>query len=332
MFTSAVLLVDRLPGRRARHRHRAAVAGLPRLRRHRRHRPGHRLHLAGLHADQVVPRPPGPGHRHGDHGLRRRRDDRQPAVAASCSSFYDPDFDGTAGTVASGDAVAHAVRHPRPRLPRRHDVRRLHGPGARRGLEARGLRPARRSRQKALVTTDNVSAANAIKTPQFWLLWIVLFCNVTAGIGILEQAAPMIQDFFREGDASTVAAAAAAGFVGRAVAVQHGRPVRLVVDLRRTSAASRSTCSTSASAWCSTSLLATVGQHRDLIFVLLAGAHHQLLRRRLRHRAGVPARPVRHLPGRRHPRPAADRLVGRRRRRAADRQRHPRHPGRAGQR
>ena len=43
-----------------------------------------------------------------------------------------------------------------------------------------------------------MSAANAIRTPQFWLLWIVLFCNVTAGIGILEQAAPMIQDFFRE--------------------------------------------------------------------------------------------------------------------------------------
>lgn len=52
------------------------------------------------------------------------------------------------------------------------------------------------------------------RTPQFWLLWVVLFCNVTAGIGILEQAAPMIQDFFREGDTSTVAAAAAAGFVG----------------------------------------------------------------------------------------------------------------------
>jgi MFS family permease len=65
-----------------------------------------------------------------------------------------------------------------------------------------------------MVTNGNVSAANAIKTPQFWLLWTVLFCNVTAGIGILEQAAPMIQDFFREGDTSTVAAAAAAGFVG----------------------------------------------------------------------------------------------------------------------
>ena len=68
--------------------------------------------------------------------------------------------------------------------------------------------------EKALVTTENVSASNAVRTPQFWLLWTVLFCNVTAGIGILEQAAPMIQDFFREGDKSSVAAAAAAGFVG----------------------------------------------------------------------------------------------------------------------
>ncbi|GAA2802227.1 OFA family MFS transporter [Kribbella solani] len=70
-------------------------------------------------------------------------------------------------------------------------------------------------RQKTLVTSANVSAANAIRTPQFWLLWIVLFCNVTAGIGILEQASPMIQDFFRGQDGmSSVAVAAAAGFVG----------------------------------------------------------------------------------------------------------------------
>ncbi|KAJ1684745.1 hypothetical protein LUZ63_020016 [Rhynchospora breviuscula] len=68
--------------------------------------------------------------------------------------------------------------------------------------------------QKSLVTTASVSAANAIKTPQFWLVWVVLFCNVTAGIGILEQASPMIQDFFRDGSASTVTAAAAGGFVG----------------------------------------------------------------------------------------------------------------------
>ena len=64
---------------------------------------------------------------------------------------------------------------------------------------------------KPMVTDASVSAANAIRTPQFWLLWTVLFCNVTAGIGILEQASPMIQDFFRDGDGSAVAAAAAAG-------------------------------------------------------------------------------------------------------------------------
>ncbi|NMD55632.1 MULTISPECIES: OFA family MFS transporter [Tsukamurella] len=68
---------------------------------------------------------------------------------------------------------------------------------------------------KAMVSAGNVSAANAIKTPQFWLLWIVLLCNVTAGIGILEQAADMIQDFFRDGTGvSTVTATVAAGFVG----------------------------------------------------------------------------------------------------------------------
>ena len=70
------------------------------------------------------------------------------------------------------------------------------------------------TKEQKMVTTDSVSAKNAIKTPQFWLLWVVLFCNVTAGIGILEQAAPMIQDFFREGRTSSVDPAAAAGFVG----------------------------------------------------------------------------------------------------------------------
>ncbi|MGA8995841.1 MAG: OFA family MFS transporter, partial [Nocardioidaceae bacterium] len=69
-------------------------------------------------------------------------------------------------------------------------------------------------KSKSLVTTASVSANNAVRTPQFWLLWLVLFCNVTAGIGILEQAAPMIQDFFRTGADSSVAPAAAAGFVG----------------------------------------------------------------------------------------------------------------------
>jgi MFS family permease len=61
-----------------------------------------------------------------------------------------------------------------------------------------------------LVTTHNVNANTAIRTPQFWLLWIVLCTNVTAGIGILEQASPMIQDLFK----GVATPAAAAGFVG----------------------------------------------------------------------------------------------------------------------
>ena len=49
---------------------------------------------------------------------------------------------------------------------------------------------------RALVTNANVSADDAPKVPAFWLLWIILCFNVTAGIGILEQAAPMIQEMF----------------------------------------------------------------------------------------------------------------------------------------
>ena len=52
-----LLLVHRVPGGRAGHRHQTAVAGLPRVRLHRRHRAGARVHLSGLDADQVVPRP-----------------------------------------------------------------------------------------------------------------------------------------------------------------------------------------------------------------------------------------------------------------------------------
>src|SRR4030095_11751900 len=42
-----------------------------------------------------------------------------------------------------------------------------------------------------------VSRNAAIRTPQFYLLWGILFINVTAGIGILAQASPMMQDMFK---------------------------------------------------------------------------------------------------------------------------------------
>jgi MFS family permease len=62
--------------------------------------------------------------------------------------------------------------------------------------------------QRKLITNHNVTAANAIRTPQFWLLWMVLFLNVSAGIGVLQTASPIIQQTLG------VAPAAAAGFVG----------------------------------------------------------------------------------------------------------------------
>jgi MFS family permease len=65
-------------------------------------------------------------------------------------------------------------------------------------------------KEKSLVTTHNVEVNKAFGTPQFWLLWIVLCTNVTAGIGILEQASPMIQELFK----GSIGPVAAGGFVG----------------------------------------------------------------------------------------------------------------------
>jgi MFS family permease len=61
-----------------------------------------------------------------------------------------------------------------------------------------------------LVTHANVAVNDAWRTPQFWLLWGVLCMNVTAGIAVLGQASPMIQEIF----AGRVTPEAAAGFVG----------------------------------------------------------------------------------------------------------------------
>src|SRR2546422_10985441 len=62
----------------------------------------------------------------------------------------------------------------------------------------------------ALVARGHVHVSRAVRTVQFWLLWAVLFLNVTAGIGVLGQASPMIQEMFP----GRVSSAAAAGFVG----------------------------------------------------------------------------------------------------------------------
>ena len=48
----------------------------------------------------------------------------------------------------------------------------------------------------ALVSAKNVDIDQALKTPQFYQLWIVLCLNVTAGIGVLGVARTMITEIF----------------------------------------------------------------------------------------------------------------------------------------
>lgn len=90
-------------------------------------------------------------------------------------------------------------------------------------VPARGWAPAgyvAPATGKKLVTTGNVLVGEAVKTPQFYFLWAVLFLNVTAGIGVLGQASLMIQEMFpghfphATPAAVATSAAAAAGFVG----------------------------------------------------------------------------------------------------------------------
>ena len=79
-----------------------------------------------------------------------------------------------------------------------------------------------------MITARQVHLKDAHKTPQFWLVWAVLCLNVSAGIGVLGMASPMLQEIFGGGllghpDLSftqlddgqkTAVAAIAAGFTG----------------------------------------------------------------------------------------------------------------------
>ena len=62
--------------------------------------------------------------------------------------------------------------------------------------------------ESKLVTTASVSVDRAWRTPQFWLLWVVLCMNVSAGIGVLGLASDMLQNMFG------VSAVVGGGFAG----------------------------------------------------------------------------------------------------------------------
>ncbi|TBV07505.1 OFA family MFS transporter [Stutzerimonas kirkiae] len=48
----------------------------------------------------------------------------------------------------------------------------------------------------AMITRGHVHVNTAWKTPQFWLIWGVLCLNVSAGIGIIGMASPLLQEVF----------------------------------------------------------------------------------------------------------------------------------------
>ena len=64
------------------------------------------------------------------------------------------------------------------------------------GWRPSGWSPPADGRSKAMITSQHVHLSVAWKTPQFWLLWGVLCMNVTAGIGVISMASPMLQDVF----------------------------------------------------------------------------------------------------------------------------------------
>ncbi len=79
----------------------------------------------------------------------------------------------------------------------------------------------------ALITHHDVALNESTKTPQFWFIWGVLFCNVAAGIGVISMASPMLQEVFAgkllglnvdfnslTGDQKLKIAAIAGGFTG----------------------------------------------------------------------------------------------------------------------
>src|SRR5450432_29826 len=64
------------------------------------------------------------------------------------------------------------------------------------GWKPAGWTPPAAAAQSAMISTRHVHLNQAHKTPQFWLLWLVLTMNVSAGIGIIGAASPMLQETF----------------------------------------------------------------------------------------------------------------------------------------
>ena len=78
------------------------------------------------------------------------------------------------------------------------------------GWAPKGWTPPKDSKKTRLITKNNVHIDQALKTPQFYFLWIVLCFNVTAGIGVIGVAKTMMIEIFEPSLPSIVTA----GFAG----------------------------------------------------------------------------------------------------------------------
>ncbi len=74
-------------------------------------------------------------------------------------------------------------------------------------------KPDDASLEKQLITTKHVHIDQALKTPQFYMLWVVLCFNVTAGIGVLGVAKTMMTEIFSNALPNIVDNAFAATYV-----------------------------------------------------------------------------------------------------------------------
>ena len=63
---------------------------------------------------------------------------------------------------------------------------------------------------KTVAAADSYSIGEAVRTPQWWMLWGMLFLNISAGLGLLSQLSPMAQGLIGKEDSSLDAKALAA--------------------------------------------------------------------------------------------------------------------------
>ncbi|KRW59006.1 OFA family MFS transporter [Pseudomonas sp. TTU2014-080ASC] len=64
------------------------------------------------------------------------------------------------------------------------------------GWKPAGWKAPASKANNAMITQGHVHVSKAWKTPQFWLVWAVLCLNVSAGIGIIGMASPLLQEVF----------------------------------------------------------------------------------------------------------------------------------------